>query len=270
MTIDFHTHYFPDRIAARAISKLELMSGLKAATDGTLDGLESSMREAGIGLSLILPIAQKAEQTTVVNDCAIENNKRTRFRSFGSVHPDFPEWENELVRIKQSGILGIKLHPDFQGINLNDQRMVAVMARATELGLWITIHGGLDYSYPKTHRSTPKMLNDILPELGDAHIIVAHSGGFRYLDDVEKYLYNKDEVYIDTSFSIGIDGMNPKQLQRIYQNFDPTHILFGSDSPWYCQKQSVEDLLNFPISDTLKELILEKNAAHILQIDIKK
>lgn len=264
MIIDLHTHYFPDRIASRAIAKLEAMSSLKAATDGTIGGLEASMREAGIGLSLLLPIAQKPEQTVVVNDCAIANDKRPCFRSFGSVHPDFPEWENELLRLKEAGIIGIKLHPDFQGISLDDRRMVAVMARATELGLWITIHGGLDYSFPDINRSTPKMLYDILPELRGGHIIAAHSGGFRYLDDVERYLYNKDEVYIDTSFSIGIDGMDNRQLQRIYLNFNPEHVFFGSDSPWYGQKQAVDDMLRFPVPDELKEMILEKNASRLL------
>lgn len=267
MIIDVHTHYFPDKLAARAIAKLESMSGLKAATDGTLDGLEASMCEAGIGLSLLLPIAQKPEQTVVVNDCAIENDKKPGFRSFGSVHPDFEGWESELVRLKKAGIVGIKLHPDFQGVNLDDKSMVAVMAKATELGLWITIHGGLDYSYPDINRSTPKMLSDILPELRGAHIIAAHSGGFRYLDDVEKYLLDKDEVYIDTSFSIGIEGMDTKQLQRIYQSFNPEHVFFGTDSPWYSQKQAVDDMLRFPIPDELKEQILEKNATGLLLSD---
>ncbi len=266
MIVDFHTHCFPDKLALKAMPKLEKMSDLKAATNGTLDGLRSSMEEAGIGLSLLLPIAQKPEQTPVINDCAIENDKKQGFRSFGSVHPDFPDWQSELTRLKAAGLMGIKLHPDFQGIDLDDKRMVAVMAYATELGLCITIHCGLDYSFPTINRSTPKKMADILPELRGGRIICAHSGGFRYLDDVEKYLLNKDEIYIDTSFSIGITGMDSRQLERIYRAMNPEHVFFGTDSPWYDQLQAVNDLKTFPIPDELKEMILGKNAEKFLGI----
>jgi Predicted metal-dependent hydrolase of the TIM-barrel fold len=264
MIIDFHTHTFPEKIATKAISKLETMSNLKAASDGTNKGLEKSMDKAGIRLSLLLPIAQKPEQTHNVNDCAIENDRLQGFRSFGSVHPQCSDWENELLRIKQAGLIGIKLHPDFQGIDLNDPRMVAVMAKASELGLWITIHSGMDYSFPNIHRSTPKMMAEILPELRGGHIVCAHSGGFLYLDDVEKLLLNKEEIYIDTSFSIGVKGMDSRQLERIYRGINPEHIFFGTDSPWYDQKKAVLELLDFPIPDNLKEKILFGNAQNVL------
>ena len=45
MVIDFHTHIFPDKIAAGSITHLEKASGITAATDGTLDGLLSSMKK---------------------------------------------------------------------------------------------------------------------------------------------------------------------------------------------------------------------------------
>ena len=34
MVIDFHTHIFPDKIAARTIEKLENIASVKAFTDG--------------------------------------------------------------------------------------------------------------------------------------------------------------------------------------------------------------------------------------------
>ena len=36
MIIDTHAHTFPDKIAERAIQRLEKISGIKAATNGTL------------------------------------------------------------------------------------------------------------------------------------------------------------------------------------------------------------------------------------------
>ena len=40
MIIDFHTHTYPDRIAAKTVGLLESRSGTRAHSDGTLDGLD--------------------------------------------------------------------------------------------------------------------------------------------------------------------------------------------------------------------------------------
>lgn len=44
MVIDFHTHIFPDKIAAKTIESLGAVAGVNAATDGTLNGLLDSMQ----------------------------------------------------------------------------------------------------------------------------------------------------------------------------------------------------------------------------------
>ena len=48
MVIDFHTHIFPDKIAAKTIEHLAQVGGITAATDGTLSGLLSSMERCGV------------------------------------------------------------------------------------------------------------------------------------------------------------------------------------------------------------------------------
>ena len=47
MLIDFHTHAFPEKIAAKAIAKLGRDSGLFPHTDGTAASLRALMHRAG-------------------------------------------------------------------------------------------------------------------------------------------------------------------------------------------------------------------------------
>lgn len=263
MIIDFHTHFFPAAIAPGAIESLESSSGTKAFLNGTVDDLKRSMNNAGIDISVVLPIAVKPSQTPTINKVAIENNKIEGIYSFGSVHPYYESWKEEIDKLSEAGIKGIKLHPDFQGVFLDDPKMADVMEYAVKKEMLITIHGGMDVSYPDLHRSTPKRLLNILPRLKGGKIICAHSGGFRYLDDVEKYLLDKEEVYIDTSYSIGL--MDNDQLKRIYMSINPGHILFGTDSPWSDQKKSVEELKALGLPEELEEKILCKNAWELLK-----
>lgn len=267
MIIDFHTHCFPDNLAAKAIMGLQGTSGLPCFSDGTLNGLKRSMLAAGINHSVLLPIAVKPQLTTVINDVAIENNKIDGFFSFGSVHPDFADFKTELRRIKNAGLKGIKLHPDFQGVDIDDERMVALINEAARLDMLVTVHAGIDLSFSdKNCRCTPLKINIILSEIRGAKLICAHSGGFFFLDDVEKYLVGKSEIYLDTSFSIGYKGMDVKQLERIYKNMDSGHVVFGTDSPWADQAQALMMFKSINLDDDLKLKILSDNARVLLEI----
>ncbi len=262
--IDFHTHTFPDRLAPGAIASLEKSSGTRAALNGTVGALLESMKNSGVCTSVLMPIAVKPGNSKTINNCAIENDKISGLVSFGSVHPLDENYISELERIKKAGLKGIKLHPDFQSVFIDDDETVAVMRAAADMGLLITIHSGMDVSYPKLHRSTPKRLASVLPKLKGARIICAHSGGYRYNDDVLEYLVGHEEIYIDTSYSLNQPQMDTDKLIRIYKEMDPSHILFGTDSPWEDQKKSAQGIMSLPLSDGLKEKIMHENAEKLL------
>lgn len=53
--IDFHTHIFPEKIVETTISFLERQCGEQAHLSGTYESLLSSMEEAKIEQSIVLP-----------------------------------------------------------------------------------------------------------------------------------------------------------------------------------------------------------------------
>ena len=57
MTIDFHTHCFPDSIAGKAISKLSAAAGSEPVADGTVSGLINAGKAAGIRRAAIEALA---------------------------------------------------------------------------------------------------------------------------------------------------------------------------------------------------------------------
>ncbi len=265
MIIDFHTHCFPENIAKHAISSLQSSGNTQSFANGTLSDLLSTAHTANIDISVIQPIAVKPQNTPTINSFAYQNNNIGGVISFGSVHPLYEDYKSELEKIKNEYKLkGIKIHPDFMGIDLDDPKMVEMLSYAVKLNLIITIHSGLDISFPLHQRSTPKMLYDILPQLKGAKIVMAHSGGFMYSEDVLKYLVDKDEVYIDTSYSLGY--MDDDLLRKIYYSINPEHILFGTDSPWTDRADAVQKINSFGFSDDLKDKIFYKNAMKLLEI----
>ncbi len=266
MIIDFHTHCFPDNLAEHAVSSLQKSGNSKAFANGTLDDLQKTAQEANIDISVILPIAVKPQNTPTINATAHQNNGVGGIISFGSVHPLYEDYKAELDKIKHEYKLkGIKIHPDFMQIDLDDPKMADMLSYAVKLGLIITIHSGLDISFIDCHRrSTPKMLYNILPQLKGGKIVMAHSGGYMYGDEFLEYLIDKDEVYIDTSYSLGY--MDEALLRKIYFSINPDHILFGTDSPWTDRKDAVHKINTFGFSDEMKGKIFYKNAMKLLEI----
>ena len=198
MLIDFHTHCFPDKLAPRAIEKLSFVSGgLQPNTDGTVGGLRRSMAENGVDISVGLHIATNAHQQKNVNDFAA-SICAPDIVSFGSVFPDSPDAMEELERIKELGLRGVKLHPDYQGFFVDDPKYKPLYRKISSLGLITVFHAGLDYGFAPPYHATPEHMVRAL-EWFDSPVVAAHWGGIGCGEDVLRLLCGRD-VYFDISF----------------------------------------------------------------------
>ncbi len=276
MVIDIHTHTFPDKLAATTIPKLEGMSHTRAYVDGTVSGLRASMARAGVDASLVLPVATNPRQVVHVNDSSAQINDlgpETGVYSFGCMHPDFSDYRAELSRVKELGMKGIKLHPVYQGVDFDDIRTLRILDRAAELGLIVLTHSGLDIGFPGEVRVTPKMVLHAIQEVGPLTLILAHMGGWRNWEEVEELLPYAP-VYLDTSYSLGSirpldDGYyKPEDLPMMgeeqIRTFGYERFLFGTDSPWSGQQESLERFRALPLTDEEKDAILGGNAQRLL------
>lgn len=262
MVIDFHTHIFPDKIAGSTIRKLEKISQIKASTDGTETGLLHSMEEAGVDISVLLPVVTKPSQFDSILRFAY------RFReapllSFGGVHPDSGNYLEELNTIHAHGIKGIKLHPDYQGYLFNDIAYKRILYRASELGLIITVHAGFDPLSPDLYHATPEMILEVLNDVKPEKLVLAHMGGTNCWDKVESLLVGQN-VYLDTA--VVLDLMPREQFIRMVRNHGAERILFATDSPWAGQKEYCTLLESMELSEEEKEQIFHINAEKLLTL----
>ena len=261
MIVDFHTHTFPERIAAPTIQKLAHMSHIKPFSDGSNSGLAASMAAAGVDYSVVLPVATNTRQVCHVNDSAAQVNdgyRKTGIISFGCMHPDFPDWKEELARIANMGLKGIKLHPVYQDVDLDDPRYLRILDRCGELGLIVLTHAGLDIGIPGKVNCSPDMTLRALKQVGPVRMILAHMGGWRNWDQVEELLVDTD-AYLDTSFTLGrmtplgdgfygpseLNMMEEEQFLRMVREFGADRLVFGTDSPWGGQAEDVARAIAF-------------------------
>ena len=264
MIIDFHTHCFPEKIAKKTIEKLSFVSGgLMPQTDGTENGLLSLMESDKIDKSVVLSIATNANQQTKVNDFAI-SLKGDRIIPFGSVFPFSEDWESELYRLKENGIKGIKLHPDYQQFFVDDERLFPIYKTIERLGFILVFHAGEDFGFPPPYKATPERLRKVA-SLIETPVVCAHWGSLLMCDDVLKYLCDVDNCYFDTAFGYGT--MPKARALEILEKKDINKILFGSDSPWNAPSWDVNMLKTMGLSYEEEEKIFYKNAEKLLGLE---
>ena len=281
--IDIHAHTFPEKIAARAITSLQAKSHTLAFTDGTLDSLSRSMSDAGITYSVIQPVATKPEQVIHVNDSSIAINERfleTGIMSFGAMHPDFEGYAAELERLSRAGVRGIKLHPVYQGVRADDERYIRILRKAVELEMTVLFHAGYDIGFPGNGYALPERIAAALRESGEVRVILAHMGGWRSWREAEE-VFAQSNVYIDTAFSLGEfepldDGyygsreecrmLKGEEFVRMVRSFGAERVIFGTDSPWASQSETLRAIDSLPLTEAEKCRIFYDNSADMLSL----
>lgn len=280
MIIDFHTHTFPDAICTNVLRKLSMASATLPFTDGSVAGLVASMEKAGITYSVNLPVMTSPEQVEKVNRTMIENQESLLARgiiTFGGLHPDCKDYRQQIKLLKANGIPGIKLHPAYQGVDVNDPRFLRIFEAASEEDLIVLIHAGIDIGlYDHNYASVPRILQ-VLKEVAPTKLVLAHMGGWGCWEEVERDLAGAP-VYLDTAFAIGKitpapdaprepilkSNLSDEAFLRIVRKHGTDRILFATDSPWEDQSDYVARIHAMDLTREEELRILGENAGKLL------
>ena len=264
MIIDFHTHCFPGHVAVKAMPILAKSSCIPPCFNGTPEGLLEAMDACGVDACVVANIATNPRQQRAVNDFAIAlGQAQPRMAAFGSVHPEAPDALEELRRLKQAGIKGVKLHPDYQHFFVDESRMFPIYHEIARLGLVTLFHAGIDIGYPSPVHCPPERLLRALPEFAGAPVVAAHFGGFMQWREVLKHLCGQD-VYFDTSYCAS--RIPPDWAREIIAAHGPGRILFGSDAPWGDPRHELALVRGLDLAKDNLAGILGGNAAKLLGI----
>jgi uncharacterized protein len=258
--IDFHAHAFPDALAARAISQLEHGGGVKAFLDGRVSSLLASMDGAGICTSVVCSIATKPEQFDPILKWS-QAVASPRIVPLPSIHPKDSDPVGQAHRVAEAGLRGIKLHPYYQDFTIDDESLFPLYRALDTLGLFVVCHTGFDFAFPRDRRADPLRILRVLDRVPSLRFIATHMGAWDDWDEVEKHLLGKP-ITMDISLSIELLGQ--ERARAMLSAHPADRILFGTDSPWSSQSESLRMVRSLELDKEREQRLLSKNAEALL------
>ena len=257
--IDMHTHVYPDPIAMKAARSIRNYYHLGENMDGTVSTLLERGTAAGVTNYLILPVAVKPEHVHHINQFTRQQiREHACFTGFGTIHLDMENLMEEVERIPQMGLKGIKLHPDCQHFNIDDPRLFPVY-EAVQGKLPMMIHLG-DERYDYSH---PARLQKVLQEFPDLQVCAAHFGGHTMYETAKEYLSDTNCI-LDISSTLMF--LDKKTAEGYVNHYGAERLAFGTDYPVWDPAQEVKRLESLNLTQEQKEQIAWKTAARFLNL----
>ncbi len=269
MIIDFHTHIFPEKIASATIGALASKSGNKPNTDGTVNGMIEALKRANADIAVALPVLTKASQfESVLKFACMANDQfkdeKRRIISFAGMHPDCDDIDEKMQRIKNLGIKGIKIHPDYQATFIDDPKYIDIIKCAKKYDLIVVTHSGIDDGYlGQPVRCTVDRALKVIEEVDYNKFVLAHFGAHKLWNEVFDKLAGKN-VLFDTAFTTS--DIDKDLCVDIINKHGSDKILFATDCPWFDIKEGYEILLSFGLKQDDIDNILYKNALKLLKL----
>lgn len=257
---DAHTHIFPGKVAVKATDTIGKFYDMKMSHPGDTEHLLESGKKINVSKYLVCSTATVPAQVSKINQFIIgECQKHHEFVGFGTLHPDAPMMDEEIEIVMKAGLKGIKLHPDFQHFAIDDQRVLPIYEKL-EGKLPVLIHMG-DNRYDE---SRPHRLVNVMKMFPKLTVFAAHFGGYRCWDESIKMLMDIDNIYFDTSSTLGC--MDVSRAKEIASHFDKDKLMFGTDFPMWDHEEELERFFALGFTHEENEKILSRNFHRILGV----
>ena len=255
--IDVHVHVYPDKIAERASQSVGDFYSIPMTKVGSIQAYLNTVANSPITHSVIHSVAVKPSNVESINNfIAAACQENPCFTGFATLHQDYENPEAEIERIIGLGLRGIKLHPDTQGVNMDDPRLMRIY-EIIEGRLPVIIHCG-DYRYDYSH---PRRLKNVLRTFPNLVVDAAHFGGWSLFDYALEYLED-EHCFLDMSSSI--EFLGPRRTKELCDIYGSERILFGSDFPMWNPVSELERFTELGFTQEQLDNMLFRNAERFL------
>ncbi len=259
--VDIHAHIYPEKIAARAVDAIGKFYSTDMKGEGTSEHLLSAQEKAPITHFVVHSVATTPNSVETINNfIAQECKQHPEFIGFMAMHQDYPNPEKEIERAISMGLCGMKLHPDTQGINMDDPKFMEIFEIIAGR-IPVIIHTG-DYRFDRSH---PRRLVQVLKAFPDLVVNAAHFGAWSLFELGYDFLH-AENLFVDASSSQAFLGQ--RRMRELTRLWGTDRVLFGSDFPMWDPATEYNLFVSSGFTERELENLLWHNAERFLDKEI--
>ena len=260
--IDAHTHVLPDKIAEKGASNIGAFYTLPHHAPASVSALTAAGDSIGVYHYLTCSTATVPEQVEHINDFLANIIKNDgRFTALIALHPDHTGYEEELDRGMSLGLAGVKMHPDFQRFDIDEERLLPIYRAIARRGLPLLIHlGDIRYDH-----SRPSKLAAIMKKVPDLTVIAPHFTGYQRWQESLDLLPPLENLWIDTSSSLGL--LPYDMAMRLIEKHGVEKFMFGTDFPIWNPVLEVEKVERLALTEDELDGIFQQNFKKLFKIN---
>ena len=262
--IDCHCHIYPDAIVSKAVEAIEGFYDYRyKGFDGTIATMIKNGEAAGVKHYVVFSVATTPKQVHSINSFIADSVKNSdgAFIGLGTLHPSSDNLRKDFEELIFLGLKGVKLHPDFQKIAIDDPRCEEIY-RLCSGRIPVLLHTG-DYRFDY---SNPARMKRMLEKYPDCIFIGAHFGGWSVWDEAVSELSSYPNFYVDTSSCFS--DITVEKVAQLIKAYSADRVLFGTDYPLGDSRTEIEKLKMAADEDVILKKILHNNAVRIFGLKI--
>jgi predicted TIM-barrel fold metal-dependent hydrolase len=239
----------------------------------SLSGLRADMDAASVDHAVVHAEYETGDPADALNESVAKlvSEDPAHFSGFGTISMErfsIRRALDQLVHIKELGLVGMGCQPSFVGMPIDDRRMYPIYVRAAELGLPVAVHTGINYTtHQPIKNDHPLQVDQVACDLPDVTIIACHAG-WPWATDMVAVMRKHPRVFAE------FGGLAPKYvlaqntgwevMHRFMNSVLSSQVLFGTDLPVYSMDAALREWRDGDLKPHVLDALLGGNAERLL------
>ena len=255
------------------VDQYDAVLGLEATKDKTLDDLISEMDAAGVTHAVVHAEYEFGDPADELNEAvgALVKRMPDRFSGYGTVSMSpmrVMRAVEQVARIARLGLQGVNIQPSFFGMPIDHAQLYPVYAKASELGLAVGVHTGINYtSHLPIKHDHPLQLDQVACDFPELTLIACHAG-WPWAAEMVAVARKHPRVYME------FGGLAPKYVAspgtgwevmfRFMNSLLSKQVLFGTDWPVMTMSRTLDEWRSAGLKPHVLDALLSGNVNRLL------
>ncbi len=239
----------------------------------TTDDLVAEMDAAGVDFAVMHAEFEWGDAADALNEAVARtvHDRPDRFAGFGAItmEPLRPMHAvRQAIEVADLGLVGISHESSFHGFPIDDRRLYPLYARATELGLPVAVHAGINYTvHHPILNDHPLQIDQVACDFPDLTIIACHAG-WPWIPEMVAVARKHPRVYMEfgglAPKYVGLPGTGWEVMHRFMNSLLAGQVLHGTDWPTFAMARALDEWRAMDLKPEVLAALLGGNARRLL------